>query len=313
MTSAKTKFFLPVGISALALIALQGPALAQDVAAPAMRTDTAIGQEVSAERIDTGNGAGDTVSDAAIGDEQELSVFEQRSLPDSLDPLARDELERLDRLGIVGAQARIGEDILIIDRQIRRAEAIQTLIGYLGADGFRLHYPQLAAELRDSPLMLQAALDRAKLLADIREANSDAAPAEEAPRSRDDGSSFFNQANLQTPPANAGGRPAPLNGNGVDPAIAAMISEQIAALAPPASTLQAAEPVAALQPALAPISLREVYGVSGDLHAIIVHGDERIRVGVGDVLPNDTTILTIEADAIVIRRRGVETRVQISG
>lgn len=53
--------------------------------------------------------------------------------------------------------------------------------------------------------------------------------------------------------------------------------------------------------------------MSGSLYAIIVYGDERIRVAEGDELPSGVQVKAIDPDSITILRDGVETRIQIKG
>ena len=325
MKNAKKKIFLPVGLSALALMAFQVPLSAQETNDPGVieQIDTIPDQSGFATETDQGVTDPSGIVDPAAADLQlpefnetgdEAGNIVERNLPDSIDPIAREDLERLDRLGIVGAQARIGEDILIIDRQIRRAEAIQSLIGYLGVEGFKLEYPQLAADLEGSPILLQADLTKAQLLAEIRAANSNDEVAEETPKPRDDGSSFFDQANMQPPQLSPNGRPLPTGGTGaqvLDPAIAALIAEEVAKATE--SLIAEEEARVEAEPEYVPISLREVYGLNGQLYAIIIHGDERIRVTAGDRLPNDTLIQSIEPEAMTILRRGQETTIRIRG
>jgi len=335
MKNAKMKFFLPVGLSALALMAFQAPLSAQEMDDPdrieqidaisETAPDTVLPQNVDAVdevALDGARTVGEIADDLTkqvetIGRLAEVltgGAAVERNLPDSIDPIAREDLDRLDRLGVVGAQARIGEDILIIDRQIRRAEAIQTLIGYLGVEGFKLQYPHLAADLKDSPILLQADLTKAQLLAEIRAANSDEEVVKDVPQPRDDGSSFFDQASMQPPQLSPSGRPLPTGDNSaktLDPAITALIEAEVAKATE--RLMEETESEVEPEPEYVPISLREVYGLNGELYAIIIHGEERIRVRAGDRLPNDTLIQSIEPDAMTILRRGQVTKIRIRG
>ncbi|MBW3243604.1 hypothetical protein KUV57_13100 [Epibacterium sp. DP7N7-1] len=329
MKNAKMTLTLPIGLSALALIAFQAPLSAEqldepgqmDQNSPASQTnDIAVDNELSVQASsDAIDPTVDEIDMPAPGGEvkdegeKEMTSISKRNLPKSIDQISREDLERLDRLGVVGAQARIGEDILIINQHIRRAAAIKSLIGYLGVEGFRLQYPQLAAELKDSPILLEADLNKAQILADIRAANSDEKEVKPVPKPRDDGSSFFDQTSTNPPNLSPSGRPLP-NGQGntkeLDPMIAALIAAEV-----DKATEDLVHEEALVKPSndYVPISLREVYGLSGELHAIIIHGEERIRVRAGDKLPNDTLIQSIEPDVITILRRGQETQIRIRG
>ncbi|MCW3782572.1 hypothetical protein [Defluviimonas salinarum] len=333
-----------MGASALALLVFQAPLHAQEAPAPAeapIVTLDAGGGDPATSAGATVEPAGSVEADATIGEvaveqtEEEAAIEkteadassagEPRATPDNVDPLVGDHMQRLDRFGVISRQSDLGEDILIIDREIKRAESISTLLTYMGIDGFKKTYPELAELMENSPVVLRAELDKQTLKKEIEAAKSDleqAVAANNAPAPRDDGSSFFE---LPGAAAAADGRPAPTLG-GITPladpaaidmaALAALGIAAPGALPAPAGEILTETPeVAPAEPEIKdiPISLREVYGVSDDFTAVIMHGDERIRVRAGDALPNDTVIEFVGEDYIKLKRRGETVRVQIRG
>lgn len=296
MTNVKKKIFLPIGVSFLALIAFQASVQAQEAT-----TEAPEASAVEPGLPDAG---------AVTAMIENAPTAKPREISDAVDPVAKADLERLDREGVVGKQARLGEEILIINRQIRRAEAIKELLGYLGVEGFKKEYPELAEQLKDSPILLEADLNRAKILAEIAAIGTE----EEAKplAARDDGSSFFSQNGLAMPRDTPIATPSLFTEEGeLDPALSEIIAQKVAE-----ATAKLAEnaPIdTGASAAAQPISLREVYGLSGSLYAIIVYGDERIRVAEGDELPSGVQVKAIDPDSITILRDGVETRIQIKG
>lgn len=184
MTNVKKKIFLPIGVSFLALIAFQASVQAQEAT-----TEAPEASAVEPGLPDAG---------AVTAMIENAPTAKPREISDAVDPVAKADLERLDREGVVGKQARLGEEILIINRQIRRAEAIKELLGYLGVEGFKKEYPELAEQLKDSPILLEADLNRAKILAEIAAIGTEEEEAKPL-AARDDGSSFFSQNGLAMP------------------------------------------------------------------------------------------------------------------
>lgn len=62
-----------------------------------------------------------------------------------------------------------------------------------------------------------------------------------------------------------------------------------------------------------PVSLREIFGSNGVYRAVILHGTELLRVERGDTLPNDTEVLQILRDRIILRRQTREVEIHIRG
>ena len=305
--------FLPLGISALALVAMSLPAGAQDAAsatvpdAPASISIPATTPEAAPAPAKVELEAEGEDGTPAVAE----TLAETRTFPEVTDPYVAQDVLRLDSLGVVTRQARIGEDILVIDREIRRAQAVDQLVGYLGRDAFEKAYPDLAEDLHKSPIILRAELEKQELINKIEAAKTkktEDGKEEDDPKPRDDGSSFFTMipsgpASKAPAAATADGKPAPTNGPSAN------------AETPAPSTIMEAESPEPVKEAIQdiPISLRQIFGLADDLTAVIDHGGERIRVQSGDVLPNDTVIEFIGDDYIKIKRHGESVRMQIRG
>lgn len=249
----------------------------------------------------------------------------ERSLPEEMDPFTARDVRRLDREGVLDRQKRVGEDILVMEREIARADQVGKLIETLGHEGFREAFPEIYASLQDSPLILTSKIKYHELQHELekaiegpREEETPAADAETVAGPRDDGSSFF------ALPQPSG--PAPLQlaaGNGAAPTMP--IPDQLIPAVPPSTLIlslgegeaaTAGEDAAVLEPApepFAPISLREIYGLGSDYQAIITLGDERVRIFAGDKLPDGTEIRAIGKDHVIIIRDEQEIRLGIRG
>ena len=283
----------------------EAPGAVTELAPPAGAGDGVTAPPASGEAAETAEADSEAARNAAIDVELARAV---RSLPDGTEPLSAADTRRLDQFGVISRQAGVGEDILIMDRELKRAQSIDSLIALMGVDGFRTTFPELYELLKDSPIMLRAEIQRHELIGALKVAKDGPEPEKKidaALRPRDDGSSFFQMPEPPVAPGN--GMPPPVSQN-----------------APPAEAAEDVTPADALAPAPAlakpqavvvsiPISLREVYGLDGEFYAIITHGDERIRVSEGDVLPGETTIKAIGDGYIDIIRRGEEIRIRIRG
>ncbi len=245
--------------------------------------------------VDAGIDAADWVEVGGVTRAPEASVTAEaveelkRSLPDDIEPVTAEEVKRLDRLGVLTRQKAVGEDILIIERELRRAETINGLIDLMGVEGFKKSFPDLYDLMKDSPVMLQAEIKHTELSHDLTAAKippgeRDKEPEPEPVR-RDDGSSFFAMPQAEAP--------------GMD----------LADLDMPVRDVEV--PVPEVQEA--PISLREIYGSGSDYYAIITHGDERIRVTAGDELPGNTKVISVGDSYIDLIRNDREIRIRIQG
>lgn len=328
MTKSASKFLLPVGMSVLALIAFQSQAIAQDIPmselavdageAPVLELETDAA-EVPVLELATDEGDVPVLvmpEDAVDGMTTAGGDGTEREIAEEIDPVIAAELRRLDAMGTLERQASMGEDILIIDREIKRAEAIQTLIGYLGADGFKLHYPMLAQQLENSPIMLTADLEHHKLLGEIEVAKAGPAAAEApaAPTARDDGSSFLDGGPIAMPEevAEAPTPSALLGPDGkFSPEVARLLADEIRKIA--AETAKIEEAAASSEGRVRGLSLRGVFGAGDALRAVLIMDGEQRTAKVGDKLPNDTIVEAIDLDSITLLRSGTVVKLDLGG
>ena len=250
-----------------------------------------------------------------------------RPIPKDAEPDSAARTISLDTSNLIDQQEAIGADILLLDRQMRRAEMIGNLIGVMGIEGFRREFPELAKMIQDSPILLQAELEENKLLAQIemerqkivaaKTAAEEAEAEAAAPALRNDGSTMFVPQPAAAPPAvltpaEATGTTAPVPPVGTAPVgTPPVVTIDVdPADETPAEKIEKAE---IEEPKDIPISLREIYGTRGNYSAVITHGGEKIRVVKGDNLPGDTTIDFVGEDYIKVSRRGKPLRFEIRG
>jgi len=229
----------------------------------------------------------------------ELEEVANRNLPESIDVFVRDDVERLDRGGLLQRQNKVGEDSLIMDREIARTSKIKSLIADLGVEGFRAAYPELYREIKSSPMVLESEIRFHELQHDLKKAKLGPEEVKKvetpppAPQPRDDGSSVFQM------PQNAVVQP-----------------ERPERPVRPSAAIAEAEAEAARKKdeEAKAVSVREIYGSQGNYIAVVLHGkDEKIRVRSGDILPNNTLIKEIDAKSVTVVRDGKELVLGING
>lgn len=282
---------------------------------------------------------------------QEAEIFgapPEASIDDRVDPMVREEVTRLQESGVIGLQSRIGTDLIAIERLQRRAEALRGLMSVLGTDGLRQFDPELYASMASSPIFLSQRLEEIKLQREVddelRGRRAPADPDAEGAPAMGVGADIFSRPPFTGPGPDAllfgpggpgapgdtgnmpplagaptpGGFPAPGevppvadfgNGAAPDPALSGMTPA-------PEFGLGAGRPSEPeIDPAAfdIPVSLREIFGSNGVYRAVILHGDELLRVERGDTLPNDTEVLQILRDRIILRRQTREVEIHIRG
>ena len=179
------------------------------------------------------------------------------------DPVAAWKEALIEDTGLLARQSEISESILLIERQIRRAELLARLLALVGPDAPIETAPGVFERFGDSPAgrriaaeMAESDLDAQKRLLELRL---------EIVRS---GAELARQA--APPPPEAA--PVP----------------EAATLAPPPTS----EPVLNDRPAL-----EEISGFAGTRWAVFRFGDERVRAKAGDTLPNGARVSAIDWDA----------------
>lgn len=216
-------------------------------------------------------------------------------LSDDIDPQVRAEIVNLRGAGLLEFQGQIGSDLIAIDRLQRRAQAIQGLLGALGTDGLRQFDPALYASMENSPIVLRQRIEELKLQRELDEAAAE------------DGLSPDHD------PLEGGGRFGPADPFASSPFLNTPAPEVVVVEEPPVPDF--VNDFAEKEPEIVdfPISLREILGANGEFRAVILHGNELIRIEAGDMLPNDTEIIEVMIDRIKIRRRDMTFDIHLRG
>lgn len=220
-----------------------------------------------------------------------------RALPEDMDPMSKPVVRQLDGDNVVQRKIGLGLELKLLQDEIQRMDSIGKLIEALGVDGFKASFPDLYEQLKSSPAILEAEIKYHELQHQLEAAKEGPKPEEETLDAaqlltpRDDGSAFFMMPEPDV-------QPIPDIPEPIDPA---------------AELLEEPLPEAPPEPVDVSISLREVYGIAGSYYAIIMHGEERVRVSKGDQLPGETEIRDIGDGYIDIIRRGEEIRIRIQG
>lgn len=308
MKNTVRKTFAPLlcGASLLTMAGLYGPAMAQQAtpALPKIASDPAPALTANAAKkgadVKNGQGAKDPKKD---------SIEEKRKLLD-VDPSVVDAVDAFDRNDFIVTREKIGTDTAVINQDIERAQAIDKLIKLYGVSAFAAAYPDLYAQIKDSPMILDAKIDMQKSKNDLEEAlnpeKDKKGASAQAPtlQPRNDGSQFFaipKETVKPVPGATASTAPAPVNKTKSEAPAEAIKTDDKAK--------QAEKPAIEVKP----ISLREIYGIGSKLRAVITYGNERTDVVQGDTLPDKTLIKSIRDKAIDIERDGKVITLTITG
>ena len=217
-------------------------------------------------------------------------------LSDDLDPQVRAEIVGLRGAGLLEFQGQIGSDLIAIDRLQRRAQAIQGLLGALGTEGLRQFDPTLYASMENSPLVLRQRIEELKLQRELDEVAAEGSDPLDA-----------------LDPYAGGGRFGPADPFASAPFLNAPTPEEVVVEEPPVPDFVDDFVEKAPEIVDFPISLREILGANGEFRAVILHGNELIRIEAGDMLPNDTEILEVMIDRIKIRRRDMMFDIHLRG
>ncbi|PTX52369.1 type IV pilus biogenesis protein PilP [Gemmobacter caeni] len=188
------------------------------------------------------------------------------------DPVTAEAVDLLDESGLIARQSRLGEGVIILDRQLRHAEAVEKLIRLLGPDAMIEVAPGEFMRFADTPAGLRARVEMLKLEQEIRQMS-------------------------EPPPAPVAAGPARSDGS----ELVELIDKRISELADPSPDAATPENGGDRQ-----IFVREIFGVGAELSAVLQYGADRVRVSTGDALPGEVRILSIERDGVRIIRRGQE-------
>lgn len=194
------------------------------------------------------------------------------------DPITTEATELLDGSGLLARQSRLGEGILILDRQLKHAEAIEKLIEVLGPDATIEVAPGEFLRFSDTPAGLRAQIEMVRLRKELEGLNAPDAATDARP-ARSDGSELMEIIDRRLSELSAAEEPEPEN--------------------------PSPEGEARL------ISVREIFGTAGDLSAVLRYGADRVRVREGDSLLGGVRILSIQPDGVRVSRRGQELFLQL--
>lgn len=222
------------------------------------------GSSFAADGSASNGGSGPAGAAAALGEPGE-------------DPVAAWKEALIEDTGLLARQSEISESILLIERQIRRAELLARLLALVGPDAAIETAPGVFERFGDSPAgrriaaeMAESDLDAKKRLLELRL---------EIVRS---GAELARQA---APP----------------PPEAAPVPEAATPAPPPAS-----EPDRRGHPVL-----EEISGFAGTRWAVFRFGGERIRARAGDTLPNGARVSALDWDAAELEFDGEIARWRI--
>jgi len=197
------------------------------------------------------------------------------------DPITLEATGLLDESGLLARQSRLGEGILILDRQLRHAEAIERLIQVLGPDAMIEVAPGEFMRFADTPAGMRARIEMGRLQKELDQMSAPSPAAAQAQPARSDGSELIERIDR---------RLSELEGQRSEP-----------------DQDRTSEPEGEARP----ISVREIFGTGSDLSAILQYGPDRIRVRTGDALVGGVRIVSVERDGVLIIRRGQELRLHL--
>lgn len=197
------------------------------------------------------------------------------------DPITFEATELLDESGLLARQSRLGEGILILDRQLRHAEAIERLIQVLGPDALIEVSPGEFMRFADTPAGMRARIKMVRLQKELDQMSAQPVAAAQAQPARSDGSELIDQ---------------------IDQRLTEIEGER-------SDSKQEIEADTEGEPRQ--ISVREIFGTGSDLSAILQYGPDRVRIRTGDSLLGGVQIVSVERDSVLIVRRGQELRLQL--
>lgn len=213
-----------------------------------------------------------------------LPVLGQATDPITADPITTEATELLDESGLLARQSRLGEGILILDRQLRHAEAIERLVQVLGPDAIIEVAPGEFLKFSDTPAGMRARIEMVRLQRELEEASVPTAPAQAAQPSRSDGSELLDMIDRRL--------------NELAQADEGVVPDEGGQAETPATPDRT-------------LSVREIFGTGTDLSAILQYGPDRVRVRAGDSLIGGLRVLSVEADGVHVMRRGQELHLRL--
>ena len=195
------------------------------------------------------------------------------------DPITAEATGLIDESGLLARQSRIGEGVLLLERQLRHAEAIGKLIELLGPDAEIEVAPGEFMRFSETPAGLRARIEMARLQRELERMSAPAPEVVSARPARDDGSDLIDLIDRRLTQLEQAGTEPPPQEERVEQA--------------------------------RPLSLREIFGAGSDLSAILQYGADRVRVRPGDSLIGGLRVLAVEPDGVRVTQRGQELHLRL--
>ena len=207
------------------------------------------------------------------------------------EPVTAAATRLLEESGLIVRQSEMGESLLLIDRQARMAEGIQSLLQVLGPNAEIEVAPGRWQSFSHTPAAMRLQVEIEQLNQELEQA-----------RSGGSGSSTLSAGSSQT----ASGLPA-----------LGMADTGFRASEPERPAAEGAAPSRVFGRArvstVTNLALREVYGRDGAFTAVVQQGRERIHLRAGAELGSGLTVIEVGPDYIVIEGGGSSSRLGIRG
>ncbi|WP_367198227.1 type IV pilus biogenesis protein PilP [Amorphus sp. 3PC139-8] len=228
-----------------------------------------------------------------------------------VDPALTERRARVETGGFIDRQADQSETLLLLNRQLEIAKAINDLIDAAGPDAVVEVAPGEFRSFSDRPaaIRLKRSLEQEKRNAEIARTKSEQEiekllnpppKPEDEPKARNANDST--NVDVQAPRLRNDGTLASQPSAELD-----ALRAELAALRTQMETKQK-DAGANPQPLSQQMSLREVYGLLGSYIAVIEYNGERVRVRTGDTLPGEVRVKAVGADSVTVEEAG-NTRV----
>lgn len=202
------------------------------------------------------------------------------ALAQATDPITTEATDLIDESGLLSRQSRIGEGVLLLERQLRHAETIEKLIELLGPDAEIEVAPGEFMRFSDTPAGLRARIEMARLQRELELMSAPPVATGAAQPARDDGSELIERIDQRLTELERAGFEADAGGQPTE--------EQAR-----------------------PLSVREIFGSGADLSAILQYGPDRVRVRSGDSLIGGLRVLSVEPDGVRVTQRGQELHLRL--
>lgn len=221
------------------------------------------------------------------------------------DPVSIMAERMLENSGLIKQQAKLGDDILLLERAQSRNKAIEDMVKLVGVDAMRSMHPDLIKELDHAPFVLDARIEQVEKLLELKaaleEMDKPAKEAEPIDVKKDAGVKIpsilgmsgsekdtTETAKPESDDASTMKRLAANAATQVDPAMSARVNIQS-------------------------MSLREIYGSENDMTAIATYNGDRVKLRIGDKLPDDHVVKDIKEDRVDIVKNGIVTTLYLRG